>query len=89
LDQNGFSVQFAVFEGKVTENTVTRDLMKKGGDNLPIVAANISVGELKELMDANPDLNPNVVFEKRHPENQTLFASADEHLVSQVWVSPQ
>ncbi|MCW4009343.1 MAG: FkbM family methyltransferase [Candidatus Bathyarchaeota archaeon] len=65
LDENDFWVRFVVFEGKGTENTVLKNLMKKGGDRTPIIALNMSIRELKELIEANADLNPNVIFEKR------------------------
>jgi len=65
LEQNGFGVRFVVFEDKVVENRIVRFLLKKAGDKLPIVAWNISMQELKKLIDDNPKLpNPNVVFER-------------------------
>lgn len=64
LEQNNFKVQFAVFENKVVENKILRFLMKKAGENLPLIVSNMSVQELKCLMAMNPTLSPNVIFEK-------------------------
>ena len=65
LEQNDFAVRFAVFEDKVVENRIVRFLLKKAGNKLPIVASNISMQELKKLIEDNQRLpNPNVVFEK-------------------------
>lgn len=66
LEQNNFKVKFAVFEDKVEENKIIRLLSKKAGSKLPIVASNISMRELKRLLDENPYLaSPNVLFEKQ------------------------
>jgi FkbM family methyltransferase len=66
LEQNNFTVRFVVFEDKVVENRIVRFLLKKAGDKLPIVASNISMQELKKLIEDNPGVaSPNVVFEKQ------------------------
>ena len=66
LEQNNFTVRFVVFENKIVENRIVRFLLKKAGDKLPIVASNISVQELKKLIEDNPGVgSPNVVFEKQ------------------------
>ena len=66
LEQNNFRVRFVVFEDKVVENKTVRFLLKKAGNKLPIVASNISVQELKKLIEENRGLaSPNVVFEKQ------------------------
>jgi FkbM family methyltransferase len=88
LEQNNFGVRFVVFEGKVDENIVMKDLLKKSGDKMPIVASNISIQELKKLIDANPDFGPNVVFEKQHLKNQSGSIKSTEQLLSQLWLSP-
>jgi len=65
LEQNNFRVRFVVFEDKVVENRIVRFLLKKAGNKLPIVASNISMQELKKLIEVNRGLaSPNVVFEK-------------------------
>jgi FkbM family methyltransferase len=65
LEQNNFRVSFVVFEDKVVENRIVRFLLKKAGNKLPIVASNISMQELKKLVEVNRGLaSPNVVFEK-------------------------
>jgi len=64
LVQNNFKVRFAVFEHKAAESKLVSDLMKKAGDDLPVVASHLSVQELDNLIDRNPGECPNVVFEK-------------------------
>jgi FkbM family methyltransferase len=67
LEQYGFRVRFAVFEDKVVENKLVRILLKKAGSKLPLVASNISIRELKKMIDDNPGIaSPNVFFEKSH-----------------------
>lgn len=65
LEQNNFRVRFVVIEDKVEENKIVRLFLKKAGDKLPIVASNISMQELKKLIENNSRLAPNVVFEKQ------------------------
>ena len=72
LDQNKFKVQFAVFENKVKENNIIRALSRKAGNKLPIVASNISLLELKELIHQNYGWPP-MLFSKNKflPRNGT------------------
>jgi len=63
LEQNNFRVRFVVFEDKVQENRVIRRLLKKGGYKLPFFVTNISLQELKKLLQENL-MSPNVLFEK-------------------------
>lgn len=66
LEQNNFKVQFAVFEDKVPEKGIVRVLQKKAGSKLPVIASNISIRELKKLIQDNyGEVGPNVVFEKK------------------------
>ena len=66
LEQNNFRVKFVVFEDKVEENKIFRFLLKKAGSKLPIVRSNISIQELRKLIDDYRSLTgPNVVFEKQ------------------------
>jgi FkbM family methyltransferase len=69
LERNNFKAQFAVFENKVKENKIVTLFMKKAGDKLPIVSVNMSIQELRLLIESNLMLNvsPNVVFEKQVP----------------------
>lgn len=65
LGQNNFKIRFVVFEDKVKENKIVRYLMKKGGlSNLPITASNISMQDLRTLINQNPEVGVNVLFEK-------------------------
>lgn len=65
LEENNFRVRFVVFEEKVKENTVLSVLSKKSGNKLPITATNITIQELKKLVDAYKELtSPNILFEK-------------------------
>ncbi|HMK94377.1 MAG TPA: FkbM family methyltransferase [Candidatus Limnocylindrales bacterium] len=66
LEQNDFRAKFVVFENKVKENKIVTLLMKKAGDELPIVSLNMSIQELRLLIEENLMLrvSPNVIFEK-------------------------
>jgi FkbM family methyltransferase len=64
LKENNFRVRFAVFEEKVAEGAPLSFLMKKAGVNLPLIASDISMQELRRLINENPIISPNVVFEK-------------------------
>jgi hypothetical protein len=64
LQKHRFHVKFAVFEDKVTENAMTRALLKKAGYKLPIVAQNLSVQDFRKILQENP-MSPNVLFEKQ------------------------
>ena len=67
LEENNFRVRFAVFEDKVEENEIAKFLLKKAGNKLPIIASNISLQELKKLVENNSRLAyPSVVFEKQN-----------------------
>ncbi|MGA2680772.1 MAG: FkbM family methyltransferase [Candidatus Bathyarchaeia archaeon] len=63
LEENHFRVRFAVFEDKVEDISVVRSLLKKAGYKLPIILTNVSVQELKSVLQKNP-MSPNVLFEK-------------------------
>jgi hypothetical protein len=67
LEQNDFRAKFVVFENKVKENKIVTLLMKKAGDKLPIVSSNMSIQELRLLIEENLMLrvSPNVIFEKQ------------------------
>ncbi|MCW4019539.1 MAG: FkbM family methyltransferase [Candidatus Bathyarchaeota archaeon] len=64
LEQNNFRVRFAVFENKVRYNWALMSLMRKGGEKMPLTYENISLQQLRKLMDENIELDPNVIFEK-------------------------
>ena len=64
LEQNNFRVRFAVFEDKVVENRIVRFLLKKAGNKLPIVASNISMQELKKLIEDNPGCRAQTLYSK-------------------------
>ena len=65
LEQNNFTVRFAVFEDKVEETRLIRFLLKKAGDKLPIINSNMSIPEFKKMLKENIQFaSPNVVFEK-------------------------
>jgi FkbM family methyltransferase len=82
LEENSFRVRFAIFEDKVEveNNRVVRSLLNKAGYELPIVFSNISLLELKKVLEATnakprwpppwPPITgrdpmcPNVLFEK-------------------------
>ena len=63
LEENKYRVRFAVFEDKVEDIKVVRALLKKSGYKLPIILTNVSVQELKRVLEKNP-MSPNVLFEK-------------------------
>lgn len=63
LEENNYRVRFAVFEDKVEDIGVVRALLKKSGYKLPIVLTNVSVEELKKVLQKNP-MSPNVLLEK-------------------------
>jgi len=66
LEQNNYAVRFAVFENKVEENRLIRFLLKKAGDSLPIINANVSIPEFKKMLAEDIQFaSPNVVFEKQ------------------------
>jgi len=67
LERNNFRAQLAVFENKVKENKIVTLFMKKAGDKLPIVSANMPIRELRLLIESNLMLNvsPNIIFEKQ------------------------
>ncbi len=66
LEQNQFTVKFAVFEDKVEENEVVKLLLKKAGSKLPLIASNISIQDLRKLLADNIRLaSPNVLFVKK------------------------
>jgi FkbM family methyltransferase len=69
LERNNFRAQFAVFENKVKENKIVTLFMKKAGDKLPIVSANMSMQELRLFVESNLMLrvSPNIIFEKQVP----------------------
>lgn len=66
LEQNRFRAKFVVFENKVTENKLVEFFYKKSGDKLPVIAADISMQELKTLIQENQSLltAPSILFEK-------------------------
>jgi FkbM family methyltransferase len=65
LEQNNYRAKFVVFENKVIENKLLEILYKKSGDKLPVIAADISLQELKRIVKENEYLAaPNVLFEK-------------------------
>lgn len=65
LEKNNFRVKFVVFENKVIENTVIEILNKKSGIELPVVAANMSIQELKQFVIQYQHLAaPNILLEK-------------------------
>lgn len=66
LEENHFRVRFAVFEDKVEDIGVVRSFLKKAGYKLPIILTNVSVQELKGVLQKNP-MSPNVLFEKVLP----------------------
>jgi len=67
LEQNDFKVKFMIYDTKVIEHKLIRLFLRKCGSELPIVASNISIHELKKITETNfylPTL-PTVCFEKR------------------------
>ncbi|MCW4004717.1 MAG: FkbM family methyltransferase [Candidatus Bathyarchaeota archaeon] len=65
LEENRFRAKFVVYERKVEENLVSRLLFRKAGENLPFVASNISIQDLKKIVYENAHLaSPNILFEK-------------------------
>jgi len=65
LEKNNYRVRFAVFEHKVNENFLVKMLWKGAGDKLPIVAKDLTIQELKDLIEHNLNVaSPNVLFEK-------------------------
>ncbi len=82
LEANNFRVKFAVFEHKVKMNLVLRLLWRGAGDKLPIVAKDITISELRSLVESNLHAAaPNVFFEKilclkqRKENGWSLFCS--------------
>jgi FkbM family methyltransferase len=65
LEKHHFRAKFVVFENKVIENWLLEFLYKKSGEKLPIVAANLSVEELRTFVNQNRFLAaPSILFEK-------------------------
>jgi FkbM family methyltransferase len=65
LKQTNFKVRFAVFEEKIEENPIVRSLTRKvRGDKLPICLFQSSFQELENAITENPDIAPNVFFQK-------------------------
>lgn len=65
LEDNHYKIKFIVYEHKVRENWVTRVLLRRAGDQLPITGSNISIHHLKEFIPLYRDLTaPNILFEK-------------------------
>jgi FkbM family methyltransferase len=65
LEENNFRAKFVVFENKIIEKWLLKFLHKESGEKLPIIAANISLEELKILVKENQYLaSPNILFEK-------------------------
>jgi len=66
LEANHYKIKFIVYEHKVRENFVTRVLLRRAGDQLPIIGSNISIQRLKEFIPLYRDLTaaPNILFEK-------------------------
>ncbi len=66
LEKNNYRAKFVVFENKIIENKLLEFLYKKSGDKLPVIAANISMQELKTFVKENQDLltAPSILFEK-------------------------
>ncbi len=67
LKDNHYKIKFIVYEHKVRENLVTRVLLRRAGDQLPIIGSNISIQRLKEFIPLYRDLTvaPNILFEKK------------------------
>ena len=65
LEQNNFRVRFAVFEEKTEENPIVRSLTRKvRGDKLPVYLFQVSFQDLERVIAENPDIAPNVLFQK-------------------------
>jgi FkbM family methyltransferase len=67
LERNHYRAKFLVYENKIVGNKIIEFLNKKSGDKLPIVASNISLQELKNIIKANQKeclAAPNIYFEK-------------------------
>jgi FkbM family methyltransferase len=66
LEQNNFKAKFVVFENKVIENWLFEFFYRESGEKLPIIASNISLDELKRLVETNQKFAcPNILFEKQ------------------------
>lgn len=70
LKANNFKVKFAAFGHDVKEHRIVQYLMRKLGDELPLIFLNITIDELPELIQAIParvgvpTLCPHVLFSK-------------------------
>ncbi len=64
LAAHDFKARLTFFEDKVEHNKVMSALLRKGGNNFPMVIENLSLRQLRKVIALYPELSPNVVFEK-------------------------
>lgn len=64
LKENNYQIQFFVIEHNVNEHKIVKYLMRKGGDNLPVIAFKLTIDELIRLIRANPQASPHILFSK-------------------------
>ena len=65
LEQKKFKIRFVVFEEKIEENPILRSLKRSVRNaQLPIYLFQVSFQELKNAITENPDIAPNIFFQK-------------------------
>jgi FkbM family methyltransferase len=65
LEINNFRAKFVVFENKIIGNKLLEFFYRKSGQQQSVVASNISLQELKQLIRENSfEAAPNILFEK-------------------------
>jgi len=64
LKEDNYKIQFFVTEHNVNEHKIVKYLMRKGGDNLPVIAFKLTIDELRKLIQADPEASPHILFSK-------------------------
>jgi FkbM family methyltransferase len=66
LQDNNYRIKFLVYEHKVRENSITRALLKRAGDKMPIIGFDMSIQQLRENLKRYRSLKeaPNIYLEK-------------------------
>jgi hypothetical protein len=66
LENNNYRIKFIVYEHKVRENLITRLLLRRAGDQMPVIGSNLTIQQLKEALPLYQNLvaAPNIYFEK-------------------------
>jgi len=60
LKANNFKVKFAVYDHTVKEHRIVQYLMRKLGDELPLIFLNMTIDELSDLIQTQHALIPNI-----------------------------